>query len=177
MHIKTCLVFGVPPSRFDVVLQVKPMVPQTLLFIKVNKCSCSYMKEKQIPEGVATPTVISASLLCCIRPRTVTVLVSTCFRLGGPNWPTGCVLLPAHANCIWTAALNYPKYPQIEVSIIVHPSAIPVDFVFDCPENPNSLQQNAVQAMMIVYWFGYLCDKQCFRHHHPLTKPTHTQTI
>ena len=46
MHIKTYLVFWSPPSRFDLVLQVKPTIPQTLpyttsFFIKVNKCSCS----------------------------------------------------------------------------------------------------------------------------------------
>ena len=31
MHIKTYRVFGVPPSHFDLVLQVKPTFPQTLL--------------------------------------------------------------------------------------------------------------------------------------------------
>ena len=31
MHIKTYLVFGLPPSRFDLVLQVKPTFSQTLL--------------------------------------------------------------------------------------------------------------------------------------------------
>ena len=32
MDVKTYLVFGVPPSRFVPVLQVKPTIPQTLLY-------------------------------------------------------------------------------------------------------------------------------------------------
>ena len=49
MDIKTYLVFGVPPSRFDLVLQVKPTFPRTLLYatwsFHQSKCkrSCSYI--------------------------------------------------------------------------------------------------------------------------------------
>ena len=60
INIKTYLVFGVPPSRFDLVLQVKPTIPQTLLllFIKVNKCSCSYKSFQLSP--LPTSSLISS---------------------------------------------------------------------------------------------------------------------
>ena len=44
MHIKTYLVFGVPSSRFDLVLQVKPTIPQTLpwrhIFFSSKQIKC-----------------------------------------------------------------------------------------------------------------------------------------
>ena len=78
MHIKTYFVFGVPPSRLDLVLQVKPTFPQTLLdatsfFIKVNKCSCSY---EMVPIDKKTKCV-SRRLVRFGAPKT---LVSLCLE-------------------------------------------------------------------------------------------------
>ena len=51
INIKTYLVFGVPPSRFDLFCRwnqhlLKPCHTPHLLFIKVDKRSCSYKKKK-----------------------------------------------------------------------------------------------------------------------------------